>query len=77
MRLAAAELVEAGASDPEVARRSRVSRMPVNRWRQALAGGGRAALASKGAGGARCELTRPRYASWRRCISNPLPSYEI
>ena len=56
MRLAAAELIEAGASDREVARRFRVSRMPVNRWRQALAGGGRAALASKGAGGARCKL---------------------
>jgi hypothetical protein len=57
VRLAAAELIEAGASDREVARRFRVSRMPVNRWRQALAGGGRAALASKGAGGARCKLT--------------------
>jgi transposase len=41
VRLAAAELIEAGASDREVARRFRVSRMPVNRWRQALAGGGR------------------------------------
>jgi transposase len=28
-----------------------------NRWRRALASGGRAALASKGAGGARCKLT--------------------
>ena len=36
MRLAAAELIEAGASDREVARRFRVSRMPVNRWRRAL-----------------------------------------
>ena len=57
VRLAAAELIEAGASDREVARRFRVSRMSVNRWRRALAGGGRAALASKGAGGARCKLT--------------------
>ena len=57
MRLAAAELIEAGASDREVARRFRESRMPVNRWRQALAGGGPAALASKGAGGARRKLT--------------------
>src|SRR5690349_22036734 len=30
--------------------------MSANRWRRALAGGGRAALASKGAGGARCKL---------------------
>src|SRR5512142_2701273 len=37
VRLAAAELIEAGASDREVARRSQVSRMPVNRWRRALA----------------------------------------
>jgi transposase len=53
----AAELIEAGASDREVARRFRVSRMPANRWRRALAGGGRAALASRGAGGARCKLS--------------------
>ena len=57
MRLAAAELIEAGVSDREVAKRFRVSRMPANRWRQALAAGGRAALASRGAGGARCKLT--------------------
>jgi hypothetical protein len=31
--------------------------MSANRWRRALASGGRAALASKGAGGARCKLT--------------------
>jgi transposase len=49
VRLAAAELIEAGAGDPEVARRFRVSRMPANRWRRALA--------TKGAGGARCKLT--------------------
>src|SRR6266513_3538485 len=57
MRLAAADLIEAGASDREVARRFRVSRMSANRWRRALAAGGRAALASKGAGGAKCKLT--------------------
>jgi transposase len=56
VRLAAAELIEAGASDREVARRFRVSRMSANRWRRALAAGGRAALASKGAGGAQCKL---------------------
>jgi transposase len=58
VRLAAAELIEAGASDREVARRFRVSRMSANRWRRALAAGGRAALASRGAGGAKCRLTR-------------------
>jgi transposase len=56
VRLAAAGLIEAGASDGEVARRFRVSRMSANRWRRALAAGGKQALASKGAGGARCKL---------------------
>ena len=60
VRLAAADLIEAGASDREVARRFRVSRMSVNRWRRALAAGGRVALASKGPGGARCKLTPPQ-----------------
>jgi hypothetical protein len=31
--------------------------MSANLWRRALAAGGRAALASKGAGGAKCKLT--------------------
>jgi transposase len=57
VRLAAAEMIEAGAGDQEVARRFRVSRMSANRWRRALAAGGREALASKGAGGAKCKLT--------------------
>ena len=57
VRFAAAELIEAGASDREVARRFRVTRMSANRWRRALAAGGRQALASKGPGGARCRLT--------------------
>jgi transposase len=57
VRLAAAELIEAEASDREIARRFRVSRMSANRWRRALAAGGREGLASKGAGGARCKLS--------------------
>jgi transposase len=57
VRLAAADLIEAGVSDREIAKRFRVSRMSANRWRRALAGGGRAGLASKGAGGAKCKLT--------------------
>src|SRR3954454_18124512 len=54
--LEAAEWIEEGATDREVAERFRVTRMSVNRWRRALAAGGRPALASKGAGGARCRL---------------------
>ena len=57
VRLAAADLNEAGASDREVARRFRVTRMLANRWRRALASGGRQALVSKGPGGARCKLS--------------------
>ena len=62
VRLAAAEMIEAGASDREVAKRFRVSRMSVNRWRRALAPGGRGALASRGAGGAKCELSGAQVA---------------
>src|SRR6266487_2926530 len=57
VRLAAADQIEAGASDVEVAKRFRVTRMSANRWRRALAAGGRAALASKGPGGGPCKLT--------------------
>jgi transposase len=57
VRLAAAGWIEEGATDREVAARFRVTRMSANRWRRALAAGGRPALASKGPGGARCKLT--------------------
>src|SRR3954452_21350664 len=52
VRLAAAEWIEEGATDREVAARFRVTRMSANPWRRALAAGGRPALASKGPGGA-------------------------
>ncbi len=57
VRLAAAEWIEEGASDREVAARFRVTRMSANRWHRALTAGGRPALASKRARGARCRLT--------------------
>jgi transposase len=57
VRLAAAEWFEEGASDREVAKRFRVTRMSANRWHRALTAGGRPALASKGPGGARCKLS--------------------
>jgi transposase len=56
VRMAAADLIEAGASDREVAKRFRVTQMSVNRWRRALAAGGRAALVSKGPGGGPSKL---------------------
>jgi transposase len=62
VRLEAAELIEAGATDREVARRLRVSRMSANRWRRALAPRGREALATKGAGGAKCKLAPSQLA---------------
>ena len=62
VRLAAAEWIEEGASDREVAARFRVTRMSANRWRRALAAGGRPALASKGPGGARCKLSPAQIA---------------
>src|SRR3954447_2832874 len=58
VRLAAAEWIEEGAGGRGVAARFGVTRMSANRWRRALAAGGRPALASKGAGGVRCRLSR-------------------
>ena len=46
VRLAAADQIEAGASDREVAKRFRVTRMPANRWRRALAAASRVAARS-------------------------------
>src|SRR3954447_17867242 len=62
VRLAAAEWFEEGATDREVAERFRVTRMSANRWHRARAAGGRPALASKGAGGARCRLSPAQIA---------------
>ena len=62
VRLEAAGMIEVGASDREVAKHFRVSRMSANRWRRALAAGGREALASRGAGGAQCKLAPAQVA---------------
>jgi transposase len=48
VRLAAAEMFVAGASNVAVAKRLRVSQMSVSRWRRAFNAGGVTALASKG-----------------------------
>ena len=68
VRLAAAEWIEEGASDREVAARFRVTRMSANRWRRALAAGGRPALASKGPGGAHCKLTDAQLAELQHLL---------
>ena len=62
LRLGAAELIEAGASGRDIAKRFRVSRMSASRWRRALAAGAgwrwrRGVRAGRGAGGARCKLS--------------------
>jgi transposase len=70
-RLEVVELIDAAAGDREVARRFRVPRMSANRWRRALASGGRDVLATKGAGGAKCELTEARLAELGRAGRRP------
>src|SRR3982750_2274182 len=62
VRLEAAEWIEEGVTDRGGAERFRVTRRSANRWRRALAAGGRPALASKGPGGARCRLSPAQLA---------------
>src|SRR5687768_2703280 len=70
VRLEAAEWIEEGASDVEVAARFRVSRMSANRWRRALADDGRPALASKGPG-VRAASSAPPNSTNCKCCSTP------
>jgi transposase len=74
VRLAAAEMIEDGVSDREVARRFRVSRMSANRWRRALAAGGRVALATKGAAGAQCKLSPAQLAELEAVLDDGPPA---
>jgi transposase len=69
VRLEAAAMIEAGATDREVAGRLRVSRMSANRWRRALASGGREALVTKGAGGPGCKLTAAQVAEFEAVLA--------
>ena len=62
VRLAAAEMTGAGASDREAARRFRVSRMPVNRWRRAPACGRPGGAGVRGAGDSKRKLTAAQVA---------------
>jgi hypothetical protein len=66
-RLEAAGLIEAGASDHEIAMQFRVSRMSANRWWRASAAGGRAALASRGRVARSASSARRRSPSSRKC----------
>jgi transposase len=62
VRFEAADRFADGASDGEVAREFRMSRMSANRWHRAFEAGGRGALVSKGPGGAVCKLDDARLA---------------
>ena len=57
MRLQAAEWFAEGVEPPEVARRLRVSCNSAYVWRRRWRAGGKAALASRGPGGAACRLS--------------------
>jgi hypothetical protein len=63
VRMQAAELIAAGENDEQVARRFRVTKMSVNRWRRAFEAGGTKAPVSKGAAGVRPLLTDPQRAA--------------
>jgi transposase len=56
VRLQAADMFEQDLGSTQIAARLRVSPKSVRAWRRAWTGGGRAALVSRGAGGARCKL---------------------
>ncbi|WP_142055015.1 helix-turn-helix domain-containing protein [Pseudonocardia kunmingensis] len=62
VRLRAADLFTQGVTAPEVARRLRVTPKSAYAWRRAFITGGRAALASKGPGGAVCKLNHAQLA---------------
>jgi transposase len=57
VRMRAAELIDEGCRDAEIAAQLRVTPESVCRWRQAYRAGGREALATKGAGGHQPYLT--------------------
>jgi transposase len=56
VREQAADMFEQDLGSTKIAARLRVSPKSVRGWRRAWTGGGRAALASRGAGGASCKL---------------------
>jgi transposase len=68
VRFQAAGRFADGASDREVAREFRVSRMSANRWRRVFQAGGRDALASKGPGGAVCKLDQAQLAALQAAL---------
>ena len=68
MRLQAAEWFAEGVEPPEVARRLRVSCNSAYAWRRRWRAGGKAALASRGPGGAVCRLGEAQLARLRAAL---------
>ena len=68
VRLQAAEWFAEGVKPPEVARRLRVSSNSAYVWRRRWRAGGKAALASKGPGGAVCRLGEAQLARLRAAL---------
>ena len=68
VRLQAAEMFAHDADAGEVARELRVSTKSVYQWRRAWRAGGKAALASKGAGGNPCKLDEEQIAQLRAAL---------
>jgi transposase len=65
IRMQAAKLFEQGIPTPEAARRLRVTRQSVARWRRAWQSGGVKTLESKGPGGSACQLDERQLAQLR------------
>lgn len=68
VRLQAAQMYEHDVSPVQVAHRLRVSTKSAYQWRQRWRAGGRAALASKGPGGAACRLGGAQLARLRAAL---------
>jgi transposase len=68
VRLQAAEMFEHGEEARQVASSLRVSTKSVYQWRRAWQSGGKAALASKGAGGSPCKLDEAQVAQLRAAL---------
>jgi transposase len=68
VRLQAAEWFAEGVTPPEVARRLRVSCNSAYAWRRRWRAGGKAALASRGPGGAECRLSPAQLARLRAAL---------
>jgi putative transposase len=68
VRLEAARLFEQDVGPVQVAHRLRVSTKSAYQWRRRWRAGGDAALASKGAGGAVCRLSREQLARLRAAL---------